>query len=148
MTTTTEVYVATREGSVARTAALTTVAALGTNLSVFAIARAGDVNFQFAQPGTAAGTQTVAAMHVAAVTLLAMTLGWALVGLAARHHRPGLRTMALIGGIVGVVSVLSPLSIDADSSARLTLAGLHLVTGAFYVAGIASLRRAGTGETR
>lgn len=131
MTTTTDVYVATREGSIARTAALTTMAALGTNLSVFAMARAGDVNFQFPQPGSAAGTQTVAAGSVAAVTLLAMTLGWVLVGLAAWHHRPTLGTMALIGGIVGVVSVFAPLSIDADSSARLTLAGLHLVTGAF-----------------
>jgi len=56
--------------------------------------------------------------------------------------------MALVGGIVGVVSAYAPLSIDADSMARLTLAGLHLVTGAFYPAGIASLRRALTEGTR
>jgi len=50
--------------------------------------------------------------------------------------------------IFAVLSSLAPLSLDADNSAKVTLAGLHLVTGAFYVAGIAQLRRAEAGETR
>jgi len=43
---------------------------------------------------------------------------------------------------------MAPLSLDADTSVKVTLAGLHLVTGAFYVAGIARLRRPEAGDTR
>jgi len=56
--------------------------------------------------------------------------------------------MATIAGLFAVLSSLAPLSLDADTSAKITLACLHLVTGAFYVSGIARLHRAEFGETR
>lgn len=76
----------------------------------------------------------------------AMTLGRVLVAVAARRDRATLRTLATIGGVFALASVLAPLSIDADLAAGLTLASLHLVPTAFYVAGIARLRAMGAGS--
>lgn len=148
MTTTTATHHAPSERTVPRVAALYTVAALATNLSVFAVARAADVSFEFQRTGSAAGTETVSAGAVFAATLLTMTAGWILVGLAAWRHRPALGTMAILGGGVAVVSALAPLGLQADLAARLTLASLHLVAGAFFITGITGLRRAVIGAIR
>lgn len=40
------------------------------------------------------------------------------------------------------VHPFTKLSLDADTSAKITLAGLHVVTGAFYFVGVARLQRA------
>lgn len=140
MTTTTAAHQAPPERAVPRVAALTSVAALATNLSIFAGARVADISFEFPKPGSAAGTETVSAGAVLAATLLTMTVGWILVGLAAWRQRPALGTMAILGGGFAVVSALAPLALEGDLTARLTLASLHLVTGAFFMTGIARLR--------
>lgn len=147
-TTTARAQVTTSDRPVVRTAVLTTAVALAANLSVFGLARAQDVNFQFPQPGSAAHTHAVGAGAVAVVTLLAMVIGWALVRLAGRRHRPTLRTMAIVGSVVAVVSTVAPLTLDAGLSAKLTLIGLHLSAGACYVAGIVGLRQANERATR
>jgi hypothetical protein len=43
---------------------------------------------------------------------------------------------------------MAPLSLNVGISAKLTLACLHLLAGAFYVVGLAHLIRAGTRATR
>jgi Family of unknown function (DUF6069) len=131
-----------------RTAGLTTGAALTANLAVYGVARAIDVRFQFPQPGSTNGTQTVTAGAVAAFTLMTMVIGWAIAARRASHHRPTLRTMAIIGAGIAVVSTLAPLTLDAGVSVKLTLASLHLITGGLYVAGITGLRRTITGMVR
>jgi len=148
MTTTTHPPVTTSRGSLAPVAALSTVAAVATTLSIFAVARAVGVDFDFVKAGSTERATTIAPAMVVTVTLLTMAVGWVFAGLAVRVHRPGLRSMAAIGGVFAVLSSLAPLSLDADTSVKVTLAGLHLVTGAFYVAGIARLRRTEAGETR
>lgn len=148
MTTITSVHVAAPQRTVLRVAARTTAAALVTNLSVFAIARAADVSLRFPEPGSAGGTETVSAGAVLAVTLFTMTLGWIVVGVAAWRHRPALRTLAILGGVIAAVSALAPLTLEADLLARLTLAGLHLVVGAFFIIGVTRLGRAVTGAIR
>lgn len=148
MTTTTRPPVTTSRGSFAPVAALSTLAAVATNLSIVAVARASGVDFRLTQSESTEGTTTIAPAMVVTVTLLTMAVGWVLAGLAVRVHRPGLRSMATIAGLFAVLSSLAPLSLDADTSAKITLAGLHLVTGAFYVAGIAWLHRSEFGETR
>lgn len=144
MTTTTTTTIGTHTVAVTHNtlpmAALTTGAALATNLAVFGLARAGDVRFQFPQPGSA-GTQSVTVGAVAAVTVMTMIVGWALAARSASHHRPSLRTMAMIGAAVAVLSTIAPLTIDAGLSVKITLASFHLITGGFYFAGIAALRR-------
>ena len=123
-----------------RLAALTTGAALPANLAVFGLARARDVRFQFPQPGSS-GNQIVTVGAVAAVTVMTMIVGWALAARSASHHRPSLRTMAIIGAAVAVLSTIAPLTIDAGLSVKITLASLHLITGGLYITGIAALRR-------
>lgn len=129
------------KGRVVRAAALSTAAALATNLVVFAIARAADVALEFPKPGDAAETQTVAAASVVTATLLAMILGWGLVGLAVWKHRPPLGAMAIAGAVFTIVATIALVGLDADASTKLTLSGLHLVVGALYIAGITWLNR-------
>ena len=72
------------------------------------------------------------------------------------HHV--LRTAALTTGValaanLGVFGLarardVAPLTLDAGVSVKLTLASLHLITGGFYVAGVAELRRTNTGVVR
>jgi putative copper export protein len=154
MTTTTQTTPTTNSPSstarrpVLPTAALTTGAALAANMAVYGSARASGVRFQFPQPGSANATQTATAGAVAVFTLMAMIIGWAIAALAASHRRPTLRTMAIIGAGISVVSTLAPLTLDTGASVKLTLASPHLIAGGLYVAGIAGLRRATTGATR
>ena len=136
------------ERVVLRVAARTTAAALATNVSVFAIARVAGVSFQFPQPGSAGGTETVSAAAVLAVTLFTMTVGWIVVGVAAWRHRPTLRMIAILGGVIAAVSALAPLALEANLPAGLTLAGLHVVVGAFFISGITRLGGVATSAIR
>ena len=147
MGTITATYKAPPARTVLRVGTLTTVAALATNLGVFVIARVANTDFAFAKPGSAGG-ETVAAGAVLAATVLTMTMGWTVVGLAAWRHQPSLRTVAILGGTVSAVSALAPLAIDADLAAKLTLACLHLLTGTFFITGTARLGRADTRAAR
>lgn len=83
-----------------------------------------------------------------AATLFTMTGGWIVVGLAAWCHRPPLRTIVILGGVLAAVSALAPLALEAGLPARLTLAGLHVVVDAFLIRGIARLRRAARSAIR
>lgn len=149
-TTTTTTTIGTRRSNTRhhtlRAAALTTGAALAANLAVFGVARARNVSFQFPRPGSA-GTQSVTAGAVAAVTVMTMILGWALAARAASHHR-SLRTMAIIGAVLAVMSIVAPLTTDADLSVKVTLASLHVITGGLYVVGVAWLHRTNQGAVR
>ena len=93
-------------------------------------------------------TQTVTAATVAVFTLITMIGGWAIAARADSHHRPTLRAMAIIGVGIALVSTVAPLTLNTGVSVKLTLASLHLITGGFYVAGIAELRRTNTGVVR
>ncbi len=130
---------------VARTALLATLAAVATNLSLFGLARALGVDFA---PARSAQTTTVGPAAVLAATLVAMSIGWVAVALATRRHRSKLPTMAIIGGLLATLSTLAPLTLDTDIAAKLTLASLHLITGTFYVIGVAKLVRADSGEAQ
>jgi hypothetical protein len=128
---------------VARTAVLTTVAAVATNLIVFGLAHVAGVVFS-----TTGSTTTIGTGAVLATTALAMAVGWTLVALAVRRHRPTLGTVALIGGAFAALSTFAPLTLNADLSAKLVLTSLHLIAGAFYVVAVAVLIRARAGEAR
>ena len=128
------------KGGLGGTAVLSTVGAMTANLSVFEIARAVGVDFNSAQ------TPTVGPGTVLAITLAAMTIGWALGALVARRNPPRLRAMAIIGGVFAALSTLMPLTLNIAIAGRLTLASLHLIAGAFYVVGV--LVRSDRGVTR
>jgi hypothetical protein len=143
--TATAVPASARKAGIARTAVLTTLAAATANISVFGLARGLGVGFAPAGPTR---TATVAGGAVVATTLVAMAIGWTLAALATRRHRHKMRTMAIIGGAFAAVSTIAPLTLNVGISAKLTLACLHLLGGAFYVVGLAHLIRAGARATR
>lgn len=133
---------------VLRTATLTTVLATAIELGVFGVARAANVRFQFPTSGAGSGTTTVVAGTVAGVTFLAMAVGWLLVALAIRFHRPTMRTMAIVGGVFSAASTLMPLSLNTSTSTKLTLVSLHLIAGFVFVLGVVRLTRHDAGANR
>ena len=139
---------ATRALRVGRAAAVTTAAAIATNLVVFSLARSRNVDFRFPTPGSTTGTRTVNSEMVVLVTFATLLAGWGAVALAVRHHRPTLATMAIVGAVVALVSCVAPLTIDAGVSVKVTLASLHLIAGLCYVAGIVGLQHGRTGADR
>lgn len=143
MTTITRSRRTTTTTKVVRVATLTAATAVAANLSVFGLASAGGISFELAQRGS---TETVTAGSVLGATLFTMALGWVLVALTEWRQRPTLRTVAIIGATFAVVTALPVLSFDAETSTKLALASLHLVAGAFFIAGIASLTRDHNGE--
>ena len=148
-TTTTTTNIPRRQrATVLPTAVLTTGSALALNLAVFGVARARDISFVFPQPGSDSGTQTVTAGAVAAFTVTTMIIGWIIGTRAASHHRPTLRTTAIIAAAISTVSTMLPLTVNAGLSVKLTLASLHVITGGCYIMGIAALRRSDTERAR
>jgi Family of unknown function (DUF6069) len=121
------------------TAAVTTIGALAANVSIYAVAKTFDINFQFPKPGSTQAIETVNASSVILATLIVFVLGWTMAALAVRQRR-GLRSLTKIGGVVALVSAVAPLTLDAGLSVRLPLASMHLVAGVFFVAGIGWLR--------
>ena len=128
---------------IARTAVLTTLAAVATNLVVFGLARGAGV--EFSKNGSAT---TVGLVAVLATTAFALALGWILVAFAKRRHRPALQTVEIIGSAFAALSTLAPLTFDVAVSAKLVLTSLHLIPATFYVAGIAYVIRVRTREAQ
>ena len=140
MTTTVPEATVGRSPAVSR-AGLTVLAAVAVNLAIFGIGVAADLDFDVEPIGSDTPT-TVNVVAVVLSTLVALAAGWGLVALARRIGRPSLRAVQIIGAVVAVVSMAMPLAIDAETSTRLVLAAMHLTTGAIFVAGVESLRRA------
>lgn len=122
-------------------AVLTSALAGVINIILFVAVDAAGVEFAIDR-GSASAPMELNVGHVAVTTVLALVVGWGAAALARRRGRPGLATVAVVGGVVAAVSAVFPLVTDADLGARLTLAAMHLVTGACFVVGIERLRRA------
>ena len=61
--------------------------------------------------------------------------------IASRLRRPSLRSLQVLGGVVAVASMAMDVPIDASPAAKATLAVMHLVVGAAYVASLQLARR-------
>ncbi len=122
-------------------AVLTSALAGAINIILFVAVDAAGVEFAVDR-GSASVPMELNVGHVAVTTVLALVVGWGAAALARRRGRAGLAAVAVVGGVVAAVSAVFPLVTDADLGARLTLAAMHLVTGACFVVGIERLRRA------
>lgn len=121
-------------------AAWSGVAAVAANLAVYGAATAADVDVEVRPPGTEA-TMQINAGSVAATTLVALVVGWGLVAFARRQGRPTMRAVEVVAGTVAVVSIALPLAAEGTLAAQLTLAAMHLLTGAVFIAAVELLRR-------
>lgn len=114
-------------------AVLATGGAIGLNLLIYAIAKAGGVDFVVPSLGNASDTTTVNAVNVVLATLVGLGVGWLAVLAASRIGRPSLGAVAVAGGVVAVTSCAAPLMLDANIDVRSSLAIMHLVVGTVYV---------------
>jgi len=109
------------------------VVAVVLNLWIYVSARAADVSFVVPGFEAGAGPMEISAINVAFVTLFAFLIGTGVAALA--HLRGRLRLVLWLGLAVALVSLGAPLTLDAATSTKLSLASMHVVAGAvFFVA--------------
>lgn len=105
------------------------IAATG-SLALYAAARLAGTDFQITPAGAARGTDVTAAfvlVSIAVPLLLGTLLLRALSGRARAWS-----ALAWTGLGLGIVTIATPLMAEADTGARLTLAVMHVVTGAAW----------------
>lgn len=115
------------------------VAATVVNAAIFGVGRAADVSYLV-------DGEPIELQHVVSLTLMGLAVGFVAAAVVARFRPTGLRALAVLGGVLGVLTMAMDLSVDS-AAAAISLASMHLVTGAAYVL---SLRAAVTvpGERR
>ncbi|GAA2276106.1 hypothetical protein GCM10010149_18980 [Nonomuraea roseoviolacea subsp. roseoviolacea] len=86
---------------------------------------------------TGGGAQTVGAVPVAVVSLLAGLAGWALLAVLERRAARPRRIWTITALVVCVVSLAGPLGSAAGAAATLVLLSLHLVVGAVLITWLA-----------
>jgi len=101
------------------------------NLAIYVAARAASVSFVI--PSFSPGGEPVAipAGQVVFVTLVMLLIGTAVAAFAQGRGR--LPVVKWLAGVLGVVSLGAPLSLDVDTSTKLVLASMHIVAAATFV---------------
>lgn len=123
-------------GAAMRAAGGAAVAALVLNFADRLVAGALGADFRV-QVGDA--TQTIGFGMVAFMTLGPMVLGALALVLASRWGRRGWDAVGWLGLVVGVVTVVLPLSADAGTGTRLALALMHVVAGVTWLVAVRRL---------
>ncbi len=114
------------------------------NVAIFAIASAADVTFTVPGFGEGAEPTTVAGGQVLFMSIAPLVLGTAVAAFAV-SRRKGLVLPQVVGGVLALLSLVVPLSLDADiteTSTKSALAAMHVVAGVAYVASMQWARRA------
>ena len=109
------------------------VAATATNAVLYAVGRAAGVSYTLTQGGT---TGLIHLHDVVSLSVLTFAVGLAAAAIARRLGRPSLRALQILGAIIAVASVSMDVSVQGAASARVSLATMHLVVGAAYVAAL------------
>lgn len=117
--------------TVLRIGATVALASTILNLLILTVARAADTELLVRQPGAAEAMQ-ISAGAVVTMTLAAVILGTLALLVARRWGARGWRVLARAGLAIGLITVVMPLSVDADSATRLTLASMHIVVGVVW----------------
>jgi hypothetical protein len=128
-----------RSRSTFRVAAIGALTATVVNVVLWLGGRAADVSF-LVSPLAGPPTMQVGVVEVALTTLLTFAAGWAVLVLAARRSRRWVPIVMAAAAVVAVVSAAGPLSAAEDTATAALLAGMHLVTGAAFLAAAATVR--------
>ena len=113
-------------GAAAGAAAATLV-----NAALWAGGRAADASFLVTLP--TGDTMQVGIVEVVLKTVLAFALGSGLLALAARRSHRWVRAVLVAAVLVAVLTTGGPLSNAHDTATGVSLAAMHLVTGAMFV---------------
>jgi hypothetical protein len=108
------------------------------NTTIYGIGRAADVTYAAAR--TSHGPDLIRLHHVVGLTFTTFGIGLVAAVVVNRVGRPSLRALAIFASIVAVTSVAMDVSIPSTAPAKASLALMHLVTGAAYVAGLRTVR--------
>jgi hypothetical protein len=108
------------------------------NLIVFAVAKAAGVTFVVSFPGEP--PQDVNAFTVVLVTVIGVSLGTALTALAVRRLQRGLLVARITAAVLTVASLVIPISVEASTSTKVSLATMHVLGGAIFVFGMGFVR--------
>jgi len=106
------------------------VAAVVGNLVVFGIGKIAGASFEYRDD---AGVHEVTMGGVLTSSVLPLAIGTGLATLISLAWRPILRVAQVVGGALGLITVLGPLSTDADTGTRLALAAMHVVLAVVVV---------------
>jgi hypothetical protein len=83
---------------------------------------------------TSSGPQNVQLKDVVSLSVMSFALGIVAVAAATKLRRPSLRTMQILGAVLAVVSTWGDFTIDGTVAAKATLAPMHFVVGAAFIA--------------
>lgn len=114
-----------------RAGMLTAVLAVVLALVVLGVALLAGADMKV-QPSGGRESMAVGVVPVVVTVLLAVTLGTALLAVLSRRGAKWWRTLAVAGLVIGVVSVVIPLTATADVGTKLALAAMHVVAGAVW----------------
>ena len=124
-----------------RRGAALALAALVLNLVVLVAGRALGASFTV-PVADASAPRPIAVTAVVLATVLSLALGLGVAALAsARFGSRAVRVLQIVGGVLAVLSVISPLVADVDPTTKIALTLMHLVTGAAYVIALAPFTR-------
>lgn len=112
------------------------VVAVVVNVLVHTLARVAGVETVLTPPGAA--PVTVAPFAVVTMTLVPIVVGGAALVLFSRVSPASARALPWVGLLIGVGTVVMPLSMGGALGGRLVLAAMHVVTG---IAWFVSVRR-------
>lgn len=112
------------------------VVALVANVLVHTLAKVAGVETVLTPPGAA--PVTVAPFAVVTMTIIPVVVGGVALVLASRFSPGAVRALPWIGLVIGVATVVMPLSMGGALDGRLVLAAMHVITG---IAWFASVRR-------
>jgi uncharacterized protein DUF6069 len=116
------------------------IGATSVNAAIYGIGRVAGLSFVAST--TAAGPQHILLQHVVTLTLMTFAVGLVAALVADKIRRRGLRALQTVGAVVAVASIVMDVSIDSTVAAKATLALMHLVVGAAYVAALELARTA------
>lgn len=130
----------TRRRSTVRLGIVAAVVAAAVNLAVYALAEVAGVSFEVSF-GAGEEPFTIDAVPVALTTLVPLVVATALA--AAIGRSPGLwRGLQITAGLLTLVSLGGPLSLEAESGAATALATMHVVAGAALLTALQRARGA------
>ncbi|SDI09105.1 hypothetical protein SAMN05192558_101670 [Actinokineospora alba] len=110
---------------------LATIAAGLGNLLALVIGRLAGADMSVLQPGATEAIE-IGVVIVALGTVVPFALGTATLALTTRWGRRGWTAVAWLGLAVGLLTTVSPFTVEASTSTSATLAAMHVVSGVVW----------------
>ncbi len=118
------------------------VVAAAVNAAIYGLGRAAGVAY------VVTPTSRVSVVDVVVLSLVWFAIGLVAAAVATRWGGRAVRVLQIVGTVVAVASISTDLTIDGTTSAKATLALMHLVVGAAYVVSLERFLRTVPSDAR